>query len=408
MQEVKIDMLGRQGDGVIQRDGRDQYVAYALPQETVEVSGKGARLDLERVVSPSPQRIKAACSHFTQCGGCQLQHLEHSAYQEWKLGLIDEALTREGIPNRVEELIDFPVSSRRRATFLACRIDSKLVVGFSKAASHEVIEITQCPVLDEILEESIESIRDFASSLPLGKKPVRIMATACEEGLDINVEDIRPPNDALKHGLTKKALELGFSRLSAGGEVLIEARKPYVSMGLAKVVPHPGAFLQASSTAETAMAEMVTGHLAKCNSVVDLYCGVGTFALRLAERSKVWALEETKEAVIAMDQAWRGTAGKLKELKSEVRNLERRPVTFQELKKFNGLVFDPPRAGAELQTRQIAKSRISRVAAVSCNPVTLARDLGTLLAGGYSIKTMAAFDQFRFTPHVEMVVLLEK
>ena len=153
---------------------------------------------------------------------------------------------------------------------------------------------------------------------------------------------------------------------------------------------------------------MVGEHLAKCKSVADLYCGVGTFALRLAENSKVWAIEENSASLQALDRAWRETGGKLKQIKTEARNLDRRPANHQELKKIDGIVFDPPRAGAEMQARQIAKSNVGKVAAVSCNPQTLARDLAILVEGGYAISRIVPLDQFRYTPHVEVVALLER
>jgi 23S rRNA (uracil1939-C5)-methyltransferase len=238
--------------------------------------------------------------------------------------------------------------------------------------------------------------------------PLRISVLATRNGLDVDIEDARDLTGNERQTLVRKAVDLEFARLTVNTEILVESRKPELVMGSAIVTPPPGAFVQAIEEAEQQMVELVTGHLRTCKTVADLYCGVGTFALRLAERSKVLAVEASKPAIHSLDRAWRETAGRLKEIKTETRNLERSPLGFMELKHMDGLVIDPPRAGAELQTRQIAKSRVRKVAAVSCNPATLSRDLEILIEGGFKLKSITPVDQFRYTPHLEAVALLER
>jgi 23S rRNA (uracil1939-C5)-methyltransferase len=170
----------------------------------------------------------------------------------------------------------------------------------------------------------------------------------------------------------------------------------------------PGAFLQAVESAEQVMAGLVTDHLKKAKRVADLFSGIGTFALRLARNSEVHAVEGDGPALAALDRGFRFGKG-LKKVTVEKRDLFRRPLTYKEMDlTFDGIVFDPPRAGAEDQAKQIARSTVQRVAAVSCNPVTLARDLRTLMDGGYQLKRVVPVDQFLWSPHIEAVALLEK
>jgi 23S rRNA (uracil1939-C5)-methyltransferase len=178
--------------------------------------------------------------------------------------------------------------------------------------------------------------------------------------------------------------------------------------GIAWVTPPPGGFVQASAECENAMAELVTAHLAGCKKVADLFCGFGPFALRLAEYATVQAMESDGLALAALNQAWRETGGRLKAMVHDKRDLYRRPMSAVELKGIDGVVFDPPRAGAEVQARELAKSKVRRIAAVSCNPQTLVRDIKILLDGGFRLVSITPIDQFAFTPHLETVALLER
>jgi len=248
----------------------------------------------------------------------------------------------------------------------------------------------------------------LADTVAPGRKPFRLSVLAADNGLDVmfaGVGDITPKQ---RNAAIQLALKSGLARLSLEDENLVEAQKPVLEIAGLALTPPPGAFVQAVKQAEDAMSELVANHLADCRHVADLYCGVGTFALRLARTAKVQAVETSRQAIAALDETWRATGGRLKQTSTEIRDLERRPLMAAELKPFDGLVFDPPRAGAEPQARQISLSSVKKVAAVSCNPVTLARDLAILIEGGYQIKRIVPLDQFKFTPHVEVVALLEK
>lgn len=231
--------------------------------------------------------------------------------------------------------------------------------------------------------------------------------TTTASGLDVAVDDAGRLSDAARLKVSDFAGRAGFARLSVGGEVIVEPRRPVVMFGEIAVAPPPGAFLQATAEAETAMAALVMQHLSGSKRIADLFAGSGTFALRLAADAEVHAVESDAAALAALDRAFRFTTG-LRKVTTEKRDLFRRPLVVKELDRFDGLVFDPPRAGAEDQVKQIARSAIPKVAAVSCNPVTLARDLAILVAGGYRVTGVTPIDQFLWSPHVEAVALLEK
>ncbi|MEM7215102.1 MAG: RNA methyltransferase [Pseudomonadota bacterium] len=408
MDEFVIDHLGKQGDGVVFVDGRATYVPFTLPGEHVVVSGKGPRKELDSIVKPSPARVEPSCRHFGSCGGCQVQHLGHSHYGEWKQELVRSALAKAGLDERVEPLVSFSESTRRKCTFSVRKTNHGLSLGFVERFSDTIIPLDACPLLLPEIADRLPDIRKLCESLPTTKNSFRLTVLASENGLDLGLEGTARLKTTIKDVLARKALALGFARFSCDGEILIEKQKPVLKMGQCNVIPPPSAFVQAIETAEQTMTRLVCAHLYDCKNVADLFCGIGTFALRLAENSTVWAVEENDNALIALDRAWRETGGRLKQVKTEGRNLDRRPVGFQELKKIDGLVFDPPRAGAEKQANQIAKSKVEKIAAVSCNPITLARDLRILTDGGNEISQIIPIDQFRYTPHVEVVALLNK
>jgi len=408
MAELLIDDLGRQGDGIARENGTAIYVPFALAGEKVSVTGKGSRRELIDILEKSPDRVEPVCRHFGICGGCQVQHLSASSYRDWKQEAVSLPLRKAGIDHPIEPLAVFKSALRRKVVFGAKNTNEGILIGFAERSSDRIIPVDHCPVTDAGIVGSIPNLKNLVASLPQSRKPFRLAVMATENGLDVNIEGVTALKASVRDVLIRKALAYDFARLSWEGEVLIENRKPGLSIGVCTIVPPPGSFVQALLEAEHLMADLVSSHLSDCKATADLFSGMGTFALRLAATSTVWAIEENAAALSSLDRAWRDTGGKLKQVKTETRNLDRRPASFQELKKIDGLVFDPPRAGAEIQARQIAKSRVKKVAAVSCNPTTLARDLDILIKGGYRVTRIVPIDQFVYTPHVEVVVLLER
>lgn len=405
-ERLVIEELGAQGDGVVHTSAGPVYVPFALPGEIVIARMEKPRGTLEVVEQPSSLRKEPACRHFGACGGCAVQHLKPEAYAEWKREKVVRALHSRRLQIDVAPLILSPPASRRRLTFSARVTEAGVLLGFNEAQSHRIIDISECPIAVPEIMAAVDELRGLARLLASGSKPVRMTVTATRTGLDIAADagklDEKRWRQAVEFALAKR-----FARLSLGREVLVEREKPTVLFGEVPVAVPPGAFLQATAEAEEAMARLVAGHLQRAKHVADLFAGSGTFALRLARFSRVHAIEGDATALAALEEAAKRAPG-LKPVTVEKRDLFFRPVLAKDLNQFEGLVFDPPRAGAEAQCRQIARSTVRRVAAVSCNPGTLARDLAILVEGGYRIESITPIDQFLWSPHVEVVALLAR
>jgi 23S rRNA (uracil1939-C5)-methyltransferase len=399
--------LGSQGDGVAETETGELFIPFTLPGETVTAAREKDRATLMAVLEASPLRIDPACRHFTECGGCAIQHLEAEAYHRWKRDKVAHALNSKGIVCDVDALVPCAPQTRRRVVFTARRSGDGMRLGFVRALSSEIISIEECPIsLPEIVAK-LDRLKALAELVCATTKSFRMTVTVTGFGLDVAVHDSGKLGENQRRVASNFVLAQGLARLSIDGEIIIEPKKPVVMFGGVAVAVPPGAFLQATEAAEQVMADIVGRHLARAKKVADLFAGCGSFALRLAAKSEVHAVEGDAAALSALDRAFRFASG-LKRVASERRDLFRRPLTFKELNAFDGLVFDPPRAGAEDQSKQIARSDVPLVAAVSCNPVTLARDLRILIDGGYALKSVTPIDQFLWSPHVEAVALLEK
>lgn len=403
----RIQRLGAQGDGVAEAEGGAVFIPFTLPGETVTAAVQRDRGTLMAVLEASPQRIDPACCHFGTCGGCALQHFEAAAYEEWKRSLVVQALQSRGIGTDVAPLVACAPATRRRAAFTARRTDGRMLLGFNRALSSDIVALEECPVLVPQIAGRLPMLRHLAGLLASGDASFRMLVTATASGLDVAVSDQGRIGENVRRIASSFVVAEGLSRLSADGEIVIEPKKPVVDFSGVAVSPPPGAFLQATAAAEQAMADIVIRHMGPAKRVADLFSGCGTFSLRLARKAEVHAVEADAAALAALDRGFRFASG-LKKLTNERRDLFRRPLTAKELGAFGGVVFDPPRAGAEEQAAQIARSDVPLVAAVSCNPATLARDLRILIDGGYRLTGVTPIDQFLWSPHVEAVALLEK
>lgn len=403
----EIARLGAQGDGVADTETGQVFIPFALPGETVTAARVKDRADLIAVLSPSPQRVEPPCRHFGSCGGCAIQHLEERAYLDWKRQKVVNALRAAKIEAEVADIVPCAPETRRRVTFSARKVERGVVFGFNRAHSNEIIDIAECPISLPEIVAALPKLRTLAGTIAATPQPFHITVTATASGLDIAAQGAGKLADSQRLAAAAFTTQAGFARLSADGEIVVEPKKPMVLFGDIGVPVPPGSFLQATAPAEQAMADLVLSHLSRAKKVADLFAGAGSFALRLATKSEVHAVEGDAAALAALDRGFRQGTG-LKRVTSERRDLFRRPLTFKELNAFDGIVFDPPRAGAEDQSKQIARSDVPYVAAVSCNPGTLARDLSILIAGGYRLKSVTPIDQFLWSPHVEAVALLEK
>ncbi len=363
---------------------------------------------LLKVEKPSPDRIAAICPHFGPCGGCALQHWQGTAYRAWKRDLVVTALAQTGINAPVADLIDAHGDGRRRAVFHARRgTHDVLEVGFSAARAHHLVAIDRCPILAKSLDGALKAAWAIAEVLDASRKPLDIQVTATDAGLDIDVRGSGPLTASSTAALVRVAVAQNLARLTRHGELVAQTRAPSLRMGGATVILPPAAFLQATTQGEAVLARLVRDSCTGVRNIADLFAGVGPFALRLAKTARVFAADADEAAVAALNRAAAATAG-LKPVSAERRDLFKSPLTAAELGRFDAVVFDPPRQGAQAQARELAASTVPVVAAVSCNPGTFARDLRILLDGGYRLGTVTPVDQFRYSAHVEIVARLEK
>jgi 23S rRNA (uracil1939-C5)-methyltransferase len=412
VERLTILRVGHRGDGIA--DGADGpiYVPGALPGETVEVeavSGHPDRRAVLRVERPSAERIAPICPHFGVCGGCAVQHWNAAPYREWKRGLVVEALRQAGLDAPVAALIDAHGEGRRRATFHARRSPRDVLeVGFSAARAHRVVAIDRCPILAKSLEGALPAAWAIAEALQPNKKPLDIQATATDVGVDIDIRGSGPLTAPLTAALARVAAAHDLARLTRHGELVAQSRGPTLRIGPAIVPLPPAAFLQATAEGEAALSRLVVAACADAAKVADLFCGIGPFALQLAERARVLAVDNDAAALAALKRAAASAPG-LKPVEVQERDLFKDPLTAAEFsRRFDAVVFDPPRQGAQAQARALAASSVPLVVAVSCNPATFARDAVELIRGGYRLADVTPVDQFRYSAHVEIVARFEK
>jgi 23S rRNA (uracil1939-C5)-methyltransferase len=405
---LDIERLGQRGEGIARAKHGPVFVPYALAGETILAEIDGERGRLVEVLKASPERIAAFCPLYGTCGGCAVQALAAPAYATWKRDLLVQALRHAKIKATVGELIDAHGDGRRRASFHA-RYDKRgrAKVGFMQARAHEIVDLDACPILAPSMTGAIAAARAIAEALQASQKPLDIAATATLTGLDIDIRGHGPIDEVTTQRLIAVAAGCDLARLSNHGERMIERRTPLLTIGRAAVSPPPGAFLQATEAGEMALAAHVSTALAGARRIADLFAGVGTFTLRLAEHARVHSVDFEERSLAALTRAAHSTPH-LHAVTTERRDLFRRPLEPEALAPYDAVVFDPPRAGAEAQAKTLAKSAIRLVVAVSCNVQSFARDAAFLCEGGYEIDSITPFDQFRHSPHVEIIGIFRR
>ncbi len=405
-EQLNISRLGHRGDGMADTVAGPVYVPYTLPGETVTVepiAGHPDRRHLVHINKPSHERTTPICRHFGSCGGCALQHWSLAEYHLWKRSLVVEALEHAGLLAPVEPLIDAHGEGRRRAVLHARRgTHEVLEVGFTAPRAHQIVAIDRCPILAPGLERAVQVAWAIAEVLKPTNKPLDIQVTTTDAGMDVDVRGSGPLSPNCMSALAALAEKHRLARITRHGELAVQRAQPILKVGRAQVPLPPGAFLQATTEGEATLARLVLGHMVGAKRVADLFAGIGTFALRLAETARVSAAELEPGAVRALTRAAQTTPG-LKPVGATARDLFRRPFMAAELKAFDAVLFDPPRQGAEAQARELAKSGVPSIVAMSCDAATFARDARILVAGGYQLGVVTPVDQFRYSSHVEIV-----
>ena len=407
-QALDIARLGAQGDGVADLPSGQVFVPYALPGERVQADVRGERGRLIAVIDASPDRVAPVCRHFTHCGGCAVQHLRMPAYLAWKRDLVTAAFAARGIDAPIGNVATVGPGARRRASFSARRTGRGVMLGFHEAKGVELVDVQECPVTASAIVRALPALRRLVEPLMSRRAPGRVVVTLAANGLDVAIEDVPgdPPLE-VREFLAREATTLKLARLTLAGDTLYQATVPAVRFGTANVVLPARAFMQAAPVAEAEMVRLVTQAVGEAKRVVDLFSGMGTFTFPLAQRAAVLAVDGDKAAIAALQNAAKRTPG-LKPIEAKVRDLFREPLSVKELQPFDAAVFDPPRAGAATQAAALAASGVKTIAAVSCNPATLARDARLLIDAGFKLERVTPVDQFLYSPHIEAVAVFRR
>ncbi|MBC7738571.1 MAG: class I SAM-dependent RNA methyltransferase [Candidatus Saccharibacteria bacterium] len=398
---LTIERLGHLGDGIAQGPNGPIYARQMLPGEVVEGELQGDELTGIRILTPSAVRVKPPCIHARTCGGCMMQHAADDFVTAWKQEIVQGALKAQGISTQFRPVMTSPPNSRRRATLTARRTKSGSLLGFHARGSDTLVAVPGCQLLHPDLIATFPALEALVKIGGSRTVEMQMTVTRSLSGADVMVTGGKPADAAMQMDLARLTEAHGLARLTWNGETVALRTMPMQRFGRALVAPPPGAFLQATAEGEQALLQAVALAIGSARKVVDLFAGVGTFTLPLAERAEVLAVEGDAAMMAALDKGARGAEG-LRRVTTQTRDLYRRPLEADEFKGFDAVVIDPPRAGAEAQMRVLAAARVPVIAAVSCNPATFARDARILINGGYSLDWIQVVDQFRWSPHVEL------
>lgn len=395
--DLIVRIAGR-GDGVT-ADGR--HAPLAAPGDLLRADG---------VVDPGPHRAVPPCRHFPKCGGCQLQHVDDAAYAKYLVARIAGALTGQGLdPSDILAPIVSPPRTRRRVSLRAERIGKRIVLGFNEGSSHRIVDLRQCEIMAPQLFALLAPLRTLLASLMRDKRSAAVQMTLCDQGIDLLLEKVEVEGLAATEALSDFAQAHALARLSLddgyGPQPRWEPRPATVTLGGVAVPLPAAAFLQATAEGEAALVAAVADAVGGAAVIADLFSGLGTFALPLSDSAKLLAVEGARDAALAL----RTAAGRAQRpVLVEHRDLFRRPLDAKELGRFEAIVLDPSRAGAKEQAAELARADVCRIAYVSCNPATFARDAKILIEGGWRIEWIRPVGQFRWSTHIELAASLRR
>jgi 23S rRNA (uracil1939-C5)-methyltransferase len=386
-----IVRIAARGEGVTQ-SGR--HVPFAVPGDTLADDGS---------VAPGPHHQVPPCRHFPECGGCPLQHADDEAYRAYLKSRIEGALAQHGMATDVREPHLSPPLSRRRASLRALKLGQRMVVGFNAARSHAIVDMLECHILRPELFRLVAPLRGLLDGLLKPRRGGEVQLALADQGADVMLKGVGAEGLEAIEALTDFCTRQQLARMSLdqglGPETFYEPEPVMVTLS-GKPIQFPvGAFLQATEDGEAALVAAVREAVGESKRTADLFAGLGTFAL--ASPGQIYAAEASRDAVLALKRTGPNIA-------AEHRDLYRRPLDAAELANFDAVVLDPPRAGAAEQAANLAASAVPRIAYVSCNPATFARDAKTLADGGYALAWVRPVGQFRWSTHVELAAAFRR
>ena len=386
-----IVRIAARGDGV---SASGRHFAFAVPGDEVLEDGS---------IAPGPHRQVPPCRHFPECGGCQLQHADDDAYRGYLVSRVEMALAQHQLAAEILPPHLSPPRSRRRASLRALRAGGAVALGFNAERSNRIVDMRECHILRPELFALVAALRRLLAAMLEPRRGAEVQLTLADQGPEVLLKGVEPRGLEAIETLTAFCEANGLARLSLdqglGPETFYEPVPATVTLSGTAVALPIGAFLQATADGEAALVQAVCNAVGEATRTADLFAGLGTFALGLP--GQVYAAEASRDAVLALKRA-------APRIAADHRDLYRRPLDAAELAPFDAVVLDPPRAGAAEQIAQIAASPVPRIAYVSCNPATFARDARTLVDGGYRLAWVRPVGQFRWSTHVELAAAFER
>ena len=389
MNELIVRIAAR-GDGVTP-GGR--HVPFGVPGDAVLDDG---------ALAFGPHHQEPPCRHFPECGGCQLQHVDDEAYRGYLVSRVETALAQHELSTEIREPHLSPPNSRRRATLRALKTARGVVIGFNAAKSHRIVDMQENHILRPEIVGLLQPLRQLLGPLLSSKRAAEVQMTVVDGGLDLLLKGVRAEGLQAIEALTSFAGENGLARIGVdqglGPETVYEPQPASITLSGIPVHFPPGGFLQATEDGEAALVETVRSGIGDASRVADLFAGLGTFALAIRA---AYSAEASRDAAAALKRA-------APNMIVEHRDLYRRPLDAGELKPFGAVILDPPRAGAEEQVGALASSKVARIAYVSCNPATFARDAKLLVDGGCRLEWVKPVGQFRWSTHIELAACFSR
>ncbi len=431
------DLLAN-GQAVARAEGLVVFCFGPLPGERarVRVTSRKATYavaDLESLTHIAPERVEPFCPVFGTCGGCQVQHLSYDSQLQWKRGMVRAALQRIGgiADAAVEETIfaGDPRAYRNKVALVVEHGERGSQVGFYRARSHDLVPIEGCPVVVPQLNQLIGIFAGAQGDAPAAvalEKARHVVARQARRGEAVVSVTTEQRDDALERAAPSLLAQLpgavgvvnsfdpGSANAVVGRHDRLLAGRPEIEeeIGGIRYRVSPASFFQINVDIVARIFDALHDRLADASEVVDLYCGMGTFSLFFAKSgARVFGIEENGRAVdeAAANARLNGLEDRVRLRTARVERWVGSPEGTKALAEAGVVFLDPPRKGSDdLTLRAIASSSVPRIAYLSCDPATLARDLKQLVSNGYALRTVQPFDMFPQTGHVEVLVVLER
>ena len=418
-EEYKVDKINGYAEGYAKLNSSAENkngfsIPYILPNEVFEYDKTNKYVKI--IKKKSQDRVDHHCKHFFDCGGCLLQHWRLSKYIEWKRNLLALPLTKISPITNVKDLKIVKLFSRRRAKFFINKTDFDINIGFKSYKTHNIINLSECSILDQNIINILEPGRKIFSQILKKNDQVTMSINALDEGLDILIR-FNTRYNLLKLNFSSFFLDAkNISRITLqykdkepdligqlnSSKLFLQDKKTYM-------LPPPGGFFQATRLAEKIIIDEILLYFneTKQLKVLDLFSGCGTLSLPLLNRQHyVFAIDINEISIKNLVTAAK-EQNLFNKLKIKSLNLMKKKLEKEFLKSFDVVIIDPPRAGAKMQISSIAEAKVPRVISISCNVKSFLSDCKILINKGYKLKSITPIDQFLFTGHLETLGIFE-